>query len=95
MLVFLAVLGKFGGCYVGARLSGLGRADARNIAIMMNTRALMELVVVNVGLELGVIPSQVFTMLVLMAIVSTIMTAPGLRAWLPSVGRAIPAERDA
>lgn len=57
--------------------------------------SLMERVVVNVGLELGVIPGQVFTMLVLMAIVSTIMTAPGLRAWLPSIGHAIPAGRDA
>jgi Kef-type K+ transport system membrane component KefB len=95
VLVFLAVLGKFGGCYVGARLAGLERPEARNIAIMMNTRALMERVVVTVGFELGVIPGQVFTMLVLMAIVSTIMTAPGLRAWLPSVGHAIPVERDA
>jgi Kef-type K+ transport system membrane component KefB len=69
--------------------------EARNIAIMMNTRALMERVVVTVGFELGVIPGQVFTMLVLMAIVSTIMTAPGVRAWPPSVGHAIPVERDA
>ncbi|WP_434111637.1 cation:proton antiporter [Methylocaldum sp. GT1TLB] len=94
-LVFLAVLGKFGGCYVAARISGLKRPEARNIAIMMNTRALMELVVINLGFELGVIPPQVFTMLVLMAIASTIMTAPGLRAWLPSIGHAIPAGRDA
>ncbi|HYE36821.1 cation:proton antiporter [Methylocaldum sp.] len=94
-LVSLAVMGKFGGCYIAARLSGLKRPEARNIAIMMNTRALMELVVVNLGFDLGVIPSQVFTMLVLMAIASTIMTAPGLRAWLPSMGHAIPAGRDA
>lgn len=95
VLVFLAVAGKFGGCYLAARLAGLKRPEARNIAIMMNTRALMELVVVNLGFDLGVIPSQVFTMLVLMAIVSTVMTAPGLRAWLPSMGHAIPAGRDA
>jgi len=94
-LVVLAVLGKFGGCYIAARLAGLRRPEARNIAIMMNTRALMELVVVNLGFELGVIPSEIFTMLVLMAIASTIMTAPGLRAWLPSTGHAIPAGRDA
>jgi Kef-type K+ transport system membrane component KefB len=94
-LVLLAVMGKFGGCYIAARLSGLQRPEARNIAIMMNTRALMELVVVNLGFDLGVIPAQVFTMLVLMAIVSTIMTAPGLRAWLPSMGHVIPVGRDA
>jgi Kef-type K+ transport system membrane component KefB len=48
----------------------------------MNTRALMELIVINAGLDLGVIPPSVFTMLVIMAIVSTIVTTPALRAWL-------------
>lgn len=79
LLIFLAVLGKFGGSYVAARLAGLSSREARAIAILMNTRALMELVVVNLGYDLGVIPREVFTMLVLMAIVSTLMTAPGLR----------------
>ena len=49
-------------------------------------RALMELVVINVGYDLGVIPANVFTMLVLMAVVSTIITAPALRLWLPKLG---------
>ena len=53
---------------------------------MMNTRALMELVVINIGLDLGVIPPNVFTMLVLMAIFSTIMTAPVLRVAMPKLG---------
>lgn len=88
-------MGKFGGCYIAARLSGLKSLEAKNIAIMMNTRALMELVVVNLGFELGVIPAPVFTMLVIMAIVSTVMTAPGLRAWLPSMDLARPVGRDA
>jgi Kef-type K+ transport system membrane component KefB len=87
LLVFLAVLGKFTGGYLGSRLAGLSRAEARNIAVMMNTRGLMELIVVNLGYDLGVIPREVFTMLVLMAIVSTIMTAPGLRRGLPGLGR--------
>ena len=54
----------------------------------MNTRALMELVVVNIGYELHVIPSTVFTMLVLMAIGSTVITMPALRIWLRGKARA-------
>lgn len=53
---------------------------------MMNTRALMELIVINIGFDLGVIPQSVFTMLVLMAILSTLITSPALRLWLPKVG---------
>lgn len=87
LLIFLAVLGKFAGGYLGSRLAGLSRAEARSIAVMMNTRGLMELIVVNLGYDLGVIPRPVFTMLVLMAIASTLMTAPGLRFWLPASGR--------
>lgn len=94
-LIGLAVLGKFGGCYLASRLAGLSKAESRNVAIMMNTRALMELIVVNLGYDLGVIPQNVFTMLVLMAIASTVMTAPGLRAWLPGMGHEIPKGRDA
>lgn len=90
-----AVLGKFGGAWIGARLAGLSCYEARNVAIMMNTRGLMALIVINIGLDLGVIPKPVFTMLVLMAILSTLMAAPGLRAWLPRIGHAIPANRDA
>ncbi|MGZ8247552.1 cation:proton antiporter [Methylomagnum sp.] len=93
LLIFLAVLGKFGGCYLAARLAGLSPAESRNVGIMMNTRALMELVVANLGLDLGVIPKEVFTMLVLMAVVSTLMTAPGLRIWLPQIGHRWPGER--
>lgn len=94
LLLGLAVLGKFGGCYAGARCAGLTAAESRNIAIMMNTRALMELIVVNLGFDLGVIPRPVFTMLVLMALISTVMTAPGLRLWLPATGHRLPGVRD-
>jgi Kef-type K+ transport system membrane component KefB len=53
---------------------------------MMNTRALMELIVLNVGLDLGVISPKLFTMLVIMAIVSTIITTPALRYFMPRAG---------
>ena len=82
LLVALATAGKFGGCYFAARRSGMSTREAKAIGIMMNTRALMELVVINVGLDLGVIPANVFTMLVIMAIGSTVVTTPALRIWL-------------
>ena len=56
----------------------------------MNTRALMELIVLNIGLDLGFIPPKVFTMLVIMAIVTTIMTGPLLQMLLPRAGHVIP-----
>lgn len=94
LLIALATGGKFGGCYLAARWAGLNHAEGKVIGIMMNTRALMELIVLNVGFDLGVISQQMFTMLVLMAIVSTVITAPGLNAWLPAVGL-WPAKRKA
>ena len=82
LLLALATLGKFGGCYWAARWAGMDATRARAIGIMMNTRALMELVVINVGSDLGVIPRSVFTMLVIMALVSTVITTPALKRWL-------------
>jgi Kef-type K+ transport system membrane component KefB len=94
-LIGLATAGKFGGCYLAARIAGLHAAEARVVAIMMNTRGLMELIVVNLGYDLGVIPREVFTMLVLMAIASTLMTAPCLRLWLPRIGHSVLGRADA
>jgi Kef-type K+ transport system membrane component KefB len=90
LTIFLATLGKFGGAYVAARWARLGHYEASLLGIMMNTRALMELIVINVGYDLGVISQQMFTMLVIMAVVSTVVTTPGLRAWLPRVGLPVP-----
>ncbi|KAB2968416.1 cation:proton antiporter [Zoogloea sp.] len=90
LTTLLATLGKFGGTYVAARSCGLGHAESSVLGIMMNTRALMELIVINVGYDLGVISQDMFTMLVLMAIVSTVVTTPGLRRWLPRMGLAVP-----
>ena len=83
LVLLVATLGKFGGCYWAGRWAGCSRVEAKVIGIMMNTRALMELVVINVGYDLGVISGPVFTMLVVMAVVSTLITAPALRFWLP------------
>jgi Kef-type K+ transport system membrane component KefB len=86
VIIAAATIGKFVGCGAAARLCGLSWADAGCLGIMMNTRALMELVVINVGYDLGVIPPNVFTMLVLMAIFSTVITAPVLRVALGKLG---------
>jgi Kef-type K+ transport system membrane component KefB len=72
----VAILGKFGGCGVAAWLGGLSRRESACVGCMMNTRGLMELIVANLGKELGVIPDSVFCMLVLMALVTTFMTTP-------------------
>jgi Kef-type K+ transport system membrane component KefB len=76
-----AIVGKFGGCGLAAWLSGFSGREAACIGSMMNCRALMELIVINVGYDLGVIPKSVFCMLVLMALLTTFMTTPVL-LWL-------------
>jgi len=81
-VVLLASLGKLVGGYYGARRSGLTHAESAVMGFMMNTRALMELIVINVGLDLGVISPKMFTMLVIMAICSTVITTPALRFFL-------------
>jgi len=85
-IIGAATVGKFVGCTAAARFCGLSWPDAGCLGIMMNTRGLMELVVVNVGYDLGVIPPNVFTMLVLMAVCSTIITAPFLRYYFGKIG---------
>jgi Kef-type K+ transport system membrane component KefB len=85
-IIGAATVGKFAGCSLAARGCGLSWPDAGCLGIMMNTRALMELVVINVGFDLGVIPPHVFTMLVLMAILSTVITAPFLRYYFGKIG---------
>jgi Kef-type K+ transport system membrane component KefB len=84
LLVLLATVGKYGGAYLAARWVGLTHVQGNVLGVMMNTRGLMELVVINVGLDLGVISRQMFTMLVIMAVVSTVVTTPLLRRWLPA-----------
>lgn len=83
LVVLLACAGKLGGCYAAARLTGEPAQRSASIAVLMNTRGLMELVVLNIGLELGLLSPEVFTMMVLMALATTLMTMPLLRRSLP------------
>jgi len=81
LLCFIAFSGKFFGGYIAARLVGENKRDALIIGVCMNTRALMELIVINVAYDLGILPKEIFTMLVLMALASTFITTPVIR-WL-------------
>ncbi len=79
LVCLTAIAGKMGGCGLAARACGLPWRDSGCVAVMMNTRALMGLVAIHVGYELGVVPDSVFSMLVLMALATTFMTTPLLR----------------
>lgn len=80
LIIGVASLGKFGGGTVASRLTGLNWREAASLGILMNTRGLMELIVLNVGLDLGVLSPTLFAMLVIMAIVTTVATTPVLHA---------------
>jgi Kef-type K+ transport system membrane component KefB len=79
LVIAVAILAKGGGCALASRLSGLSWQESASMGVLMNTRGLMELVVLNVGYDLGVIPKSMFFILTLMAVVTTYMTAPLLR----------------
>ena len=85
-----AILGKIIPVYVGGRLAGFGHHQSTILGSLMNTRALMELIVLNIGFDLGFIPQNVFTMMVIMAVVTTVMTGPLLKLLLPLAGHRIP-----
>jgi Kef-type K+ transport system membrane component KefB len=76
LILFVACLGKIGGAFVSGRLSGLSPRQASTMGVLMNTRGLVELVVLQVGLSAGIIDPRLFSELVLMAVVTTLMTQP-------------------
>ncbi len=81
-LVFVvAVAGKFGGSTVAARVMGTPWRDAAAIGILMNTRGLIELVILNIGLDIGVLTKPLFSIMVVMAVGTTLMTTP-LLSWV-------------
>jgi Kef-type K+ transport system membrane component KefB/nucleotide-binding universal stress UspA family protein len=79
----VAIIGKYVGTYVAARVSGIEKREASALGWLMNTRGLTELIVLNIGLSLGVISPLLFTMLVIMALVTTFMTSPLLEQTFP------------
>lgn len=81
LIILVAVAGKFGGSTVAARAMGMSWREASSVGVLMNTRGLMELVVLNIGLDIGILSPTLFAMMVIMAIVTTVMTAPLLQ-WI-------------
>ena len=82
VIILLATAGKFGGTIIASRVVGLDWRTSSALGILMNTRGLMELIVLNIGLSLGVISQKLFAMMVIMALVTTIATAPILKKLL-------------
>lgn len=93
-VIGVATLGKFGGAFSAAKLMGLPTREASALGILMNTRGLMELIVLNLGLDLGILTPRLFATMVIMALVTTFMTAPildlvlGKRGFEPPNGKA-------
>ncbi len=83
-IVLVATAGKFGGSAIAARVTGLGWRESSAIGVLMNTRGLMELIVLNIGLDIGVLTPTLFTMLVIMALVTTFATTPALKWVFPN-----------
>jgi Kef-type K+ transport system membrane component KefB len=77
-ILLVAVLGKFGGSALAARVVGQSWKDSLSIGALMNTRGLMELIVLNIGYDLGILSPEIFAMLILMALITTFMTNPAL-----------------
>lgn len=78
LIILVAVVGKFVGSALAARFIGQNWKDSLTIGALMNTRGLMELVVLNIGYDLGVLTPEIFAMMVIMALVTTFMTGPSL-----------------
>lgn len=76
LIVLVAVASKWGGTMIGARAKGMSWRDASKLGLMMNTRGLVELIVLNVGLESGILSPTLYSMMVCMALVTTIMATP-------------------
>jgi Kef-type K+ transport system membrane component KefB len=95
LVVLVAIGGKLGGSMIAARAVGTTWQEAAGLGILMNTRGLMELVILNIGLDLGIISTALFSMMVLMALVTTFMTSPLLEWVCPLHPSRTDSERDA
>ncbi len=90
-ILLVAVMGKFGGSAIAAKVTGQSWKDSLSIGVLMNTRGLMQLIVLNIGYDLGILSPEIFAMMVLMALVTTLMTGPALDL----IGWLIPEKKSA
>ena len=86
-VIAVAIIGKFGGTSFAARFGGMTWKDSFSLGVLMNTRGLMELIVLNIGYDLGILSPQIFAILVLMALTTTFMTGPALHGINKLFGR--------
>jgi Kef-type K+ transport system membrane component KefB len=84
-VLFAAVVGKGVACWVAARATGIANREALGIGTLMNARGLMELIIINIGLQRGIISEGLFATLVIMAVITTLMASP-LFEWLVGTG---------
>jgi Kef-type K+ transport system membrane component KefB len=75
-VLLAAMLGKGVACWGAARLSGVSNKEAMGIGVLMNARGLMELIIINIGLQRGIISNEIFAMLAIMAVITTLMASP-------------------
>jgi Kef-type K+ transport system membrane component KefB len=90
VILLASILAKAIPVYFASRACRFRPVEAWTLGTLMNTRALMELIVLNIGFDLGLIPQKVFTMLVLMAVITTLMAGPLLKRLLASAGHQVP-----
>ncbi|MGV9894153.1 cation:proton antiporter domain-containing protein [Streptomyces tendae] len=97
LIIVVACAGKLGGVLLSARLTGMGWHDSYTLGLLLNTRGLTELVILNVGLGIGLLSTELFTAMVMMALVTTAMTSPLLSRSLrpPAAAASAPGSRDA
>lgn len=81
LIIGLAIIGKLGGAMVAARINGMSWRESAAVGVLMNTRGLVELIILNIGLDLGILSPPLFSIMVLMALVTTFMTSP-LLSWI-------------
>lgn len=96
LVILVAVIGKFLGSAVAARVAGSNWEDSLSIGALMNTRGLMELVVLNIGYELGILSPEIFAVFVLMALITTLSTGPlldGIQKWFSQKPEIIPVKK--
>jgi Kef-type K+ transport system membrane component KefB len=84
LILLVAVVGKFAGAFAGARFAGVPARDARVLATLMNTRGLTGIVILSVGLQLHILDQSLYSLMIVMAIVTTVMAGPLLRLFYPA-----------
>jgi Kef-type K+ transport system membrane component KefB len=83
LVIAVAIAGKVGGAFMGAKITGFDVRNSLALGFLLNARGLVELIVLNVGLDLGILSPALFSMMVIMALVTTVITTPVLKVVLP------------